>query len=79
MTRNNEIFMSGTSLRLRIIKNLSNIGQFTEINQDNQNIFDHSGAKQISTNQILIFFWSFGCGKRHRNQEIWNQTQFHLD
>ena len=46
--------MSGTSLGLRIIKNLSNVGQFTEINQDNQNIFDHSGAKQISTNQILI-------------------------
>ena len=60
MTRNDEIFMSGTSLWLR---NLSNIGQFTEINQDNQNIFYHSGAKQISTNQILIFSGHLGVVK----------------
>ena len=45
MTRNNEIFMSGTSSGLRIIKNLTNVGQFTEINQGNQNVFDHFGAK----------------------------------
>ena len=63
MTRNNEIFMSGTSLGLTIIKILSNIGQFTEINQDNQNIFDHSGAKQISTNQSLNFSGLLGVLK----------------
>ena len=60
MTRNNEIFMSGTSFGLRIIKNLSNIGQFIEIKQDNQSIFFHPGAKQISTNQILIFSGHLG-------------------
>ena len=63
MTRNNEIVMIGTSLGLRIIKNLSNIGQFIEIKQDNQSIFDHPGAKQVSTNQILIFSGHLGVVK----------------
>ena len=62
--------MSGTLLGLRIIKNLSNIGQFTEINQGNQNIFDQSGAKQISTNQILIFSDHLGVVKHTKAKKF---------
>ena len=33
---------------------VSKIAQFTEINQGNQNIFDHSGAKWIQTSKFVL-------------------------
>ena len=35
-------------------KTVSNIAQLTEINQGNQNIFDHSGAKWIQTSKFVL-------------------------
>ena len=35
-------------------KTVSNIAQFTEINQGNQNIFDHSGAKWIQISKFVL-------------------------
>ena len=51
-------------------------GQFSEINQDNQNTFDHSGAKQISTHQILIFTGHLGVVKHTEAKKFWIGLNF---
>ena len=39
---------------LMMIKTVSNIVQFIEINQGNQHIFDHSGVKWIQTSRFVL-------------------------
>ena len=53
-----------------MIKTVSNIAQFTEINQGNQNIFDNSGAKWIQTCKFVLVPGHLGVAQHKKVMKL---------